>query len=53
MSKEQAKQLIMQNLTIELLHSFKAEQVDLWEWLENAASIAIDVYAEKHGKQAA
>ena len=53
MNKEQAKQVIMQNLTIELLHVFKAEQVDLWEWLETAADLAICVYAEKHGKQAA
>ena len=53
MSKEQAKQLIMQNLTIELLHSFKAEQVDFWTWLETAADLAIDVYADKHSKEAA
>lgn len=48
MTHEQAKQTILEHLTIERLYSFKAMQVDFWEWLNWAADLAVDVYNEKH-----
>ena len=48
MTHEQARQTIMEHMTVELIYSFKAVDVDFWQWLEWAADLAVDVYTEKH-----
>lgn len=48
MTREQAKLTIMSHMTVELLYTFKAVQIDFWEWLEMAATMAVDVYNEMH-----
>ena len=51
MSKEQAKYLIMSRLTVELLQEFKPENVDLWDWLDDAAVVAMVLRAAKRAKR--
>lgn len=51
MSKDKAKNLILEQMTVALLRQLKADDDDFWAWLDDAAQLAVDVWTVREGKE--
>ena len=50
MSKEKAKNLILERMTVAFLRQLKADDDDFWTWLDDASQLAVVVWTVREGK---